>query len=284
MSNNTPETMPVLKGASTSQFCVPQPEHSTAAKFYRPTIITAACLIAALLTALSTLFLTSGANAQDISIGLGEGTGVTERSLQIIALITILSIAPSILIMVTSFTRIVIVLSLLRTAIGIAQSPPNTVIVSLAMFLTAFIMAPVFERAYNEGVKPLIEEQIELNEAFEKASIPFHEFMRQHVREKDLALFQDLSGKPKPNTPEEISLAILIPSFMISELRRAFEIGFLIFVPFVVIDMVIASVLMSMGMMMLPPVMISLPFKLIFFVLVDGWYMVAGSLVKSFGT
>ena len=221
--------------------------------------------------------------AQDISIGLGEGTGVTERALQIIALVTILSIAPSILIMVTSFTRIVIVLSLLRTAIGIQQSPPNTVIISLAMFLTAFIMAPVFEKAYEDAIKPLIAEEIKLDEAFTKASLPFHIFMRQHVREKDLTLFQDLSGKTRPETPEDISLQVLIPAFMISELRRAFEIGFLIFVPFVVIDMVIASVLMSMGMMMLPPVMISLPFKLIFFVLVDGWHMVAGSLVKSFG-
>lgn len=221
--------------------------------------------------------------AQDVSITLGEGAGVTERALQIIALITILSIAPSILIMVTSFTRIVIVLSLLRTAIGLQQSPPNNVVISLALFLTAFIMAPVLEKAYNDGVAPLIAEEIELTEAFSRASAPFHAFMREHVREKDLALFQDLSGKEKPNTPEEISLAVLTPAFMISELRRAFEIGFLIFIPFVVIDMVVASVLMSMGMMMLPPVMISLPFKLIFFVLVDGWHMVAGSLVKSFG-
>ena len=223
------------------------------------------------------------AAAQDISIDLGEGGSLTARTLQIIALITILSIAPSILIMVTSFTRIVVVLSLLRTAIGVAQSPPNTVIISLALFLTAFVMAPVFEKAYNEGVAPLIAEEIELNEAWGRAVSPFHIFMREHVREKDLGLFMDLSGKPKPETPEEISLSILIPAFMISELRRAFEIGFLIFVPFVVIDMVVASVLMSMGMMMLPPVMISLPFKLIFFVLVDGWHMIAGSLVKSYG-
>lgn len=236
--------------------------------------------LAALL--LSTMLLTPAA-AQDLSITLGEGTGVTERALQIIALLTILSVAPSILIMVTSFTRIVVVLSLLRTAIGVAQSPPNTVIISLALFLTAFVMAPVIEKSYTEGVAPLIAEEIELNEAWGRSVTPFHAFMRQHVREKDLALFMDLSGKPRPETPEEISLPILIPAFIISELRRAFEIGFLIFVPFVVIDMVVASVLMSMGMMMLPPVMISLPFKLIFFVLVDGWHMVAGSLVKSFG-
>jgi flagellar biosynthetic protein FliP len=242
-----------------------------------------AMLVAAIAAVILSCALLKPAAAQDISIALGEGTGVTERALQIIALITILSVAPSILIMVTSFTRIVVVLSLLRTAIGIAQSPPNTVIISLALFLTAFVMAPVFEKAYNDGVAPLIAEEIELDEAWGRAVSPFHIFMREHVREKDLGLFMDLSGKPKPETPEEISLSILIPAFMISELRRAFEIGFLIFVPFVVIDMVVASVLMSMGMMMLPPVMISLPFKLIFFVLVDGWHMIAGSLVKSFG-
>lgn len=246
------------------------------------TWISCASLLVTFAGLLITLFAPT-ALAQDISIDLGEGTGITERALQIIALITILSIAPSILIMMTSFTRVVIVLSLLRTAIGVQQSPPNTVIISLALFLTAFIMAPVFEKAYTDAIKPLIEEEIELNEAFPKATAPFHEFMRQHVREKDLTLFQDLSGKTRPETPEDLSLQVLIPAFMISELRRAFEIGFLIFVPFVVIDMVIASVLMSMGMMMLPPVMISLPFKLIFFVLVDGWHMVAGSLIKSFG-
>jgi flagellar biosynthetic protein FliP len=247
-----------------------------------PTWVSCASLVITFAGLLITLFAPT-ALAQDISIDLGEGTGITERALQIIALITILSIAPSILIMMTSFTRVVIVLSLLRTAIGVQQSPPNTVIISLALFLTAFIMAPVFEKAYTDAIKPLIEEEIELGEAFPKATAPFHEFMRQHVREKDLTLFQDLSGKARPETPEDLSLQVLIPAFMISELRRAFEIGFLIFVPFVVIDMVIASVLMSMGMMMLPPVMISLPFKLIFFVLVDGWHMVAGSLIKSFG-
>ncbi len=246
------------------------------------TWVSCASLVITFTGLLITLFAPT-ALAQDISIDLGEGTGITERALQIIALITILSIAPSILIMMTSFTRVVIVLSLLRTAIGVQQSPPNTVIISLALFLTAFIMAPVFEKAYTDAIKPLIDEEIELNEAFPKATAPFHEFMRQHVREKDLTLFQDLSGKARPETPEDLSLQVLIPAFMISELRRAFEIGFLIFVPFVVIDMVIASVLMSMGMMMLPPVMISLPFKLIFFVLVDGWHMVAGSLIKSFG-
>lgn len=223
------------------------------------------------------------AYAQSISIGLGEGSGVTERALQVIALITILSLAPSILVMVTSFTRIVVVLSLLRTAIGAQTSPPNTVVISLALFLTAFVMGPVFEKAYDAGIKPLINDEIELNQAFEKAAKPFQGFMLQHVREKDLGLFVDLAGEDKPASPEGVSLRALVPAFMISELRRAFEIGFLLFVPFIVIDMVVASVLMSMGMMMLPPIIISLPFKLVFFVLVDGWHLVAGSLVQSYG-
>ncbi len=221
--------------------------------------------------------------AQGVTIGFGEGAGVTERAIQLIAVVTILSLAPSILIMVTSFTRIVVVLSLLRTAIGVQQSPPNTVVISLALFLTAFVMTPIFEKAYEVGVKPLIEEQIEINQAFERASKPFHSFMLSQVREKDLGLFIKLSGEEQPEKPEDVSLRVLVPAFMISELRRAFEIGFLLFVPFIVIDMVVASVLMSMGMMMLPPVIISLPFKIIFFVLVDGWHMVAGSLVQSYG-
>jgi flagellar biosynthetic protein FliP len=223
--------------------------------------------------------------AQNVTIGFGEGgdTGVTERAVQMVALITVLSLAPSILIMVTSFTRIVVVLSLLRTAIGVQASPPNAVMVSLALFLTAFVMAPVFQAAYDAGVKPLVEEKIELPQAFELASKPFQTFMLAHVREKDLGLFMDMSGEARPATPEDVSMRVLVPAFMISELKRAFEIGFLLFVPFIVIDMVVASVLMSMGMMMLPPVVISLPFKLIFFVLVDGWALVAGSLVQSYG-
>lgn len=223
------------------------------------------------------------ASAQDISINFGEGTGLTERAVQLIALITVLSLAPSILVMVTSFTRIVVVLSLLRSAIGLQTAPPNTVMISLALFLTAFIMAPVFQAAYDDGVTPLVDGTIEIDQAFERSSRPFHEFMRKHVREKDVALFVELSGDAAPETPEDLSLRILVPAFMISELRRAFEIGFLLYLPFLIIDLVIASVLMSMGMMMLPPIVISLPFKLIFFVLVDGWNLVAGSLVRSFG-
>jgi flagellar biosynthetic protein FliP len=224
------------------------------------------------------------ASAEDININIGETTGLSQRIIQIVAMITVLSLAPGILIMVTSFTRIVVVLSLLRTAIGMQQSPPNVVIISLALFLTGFIMAPVFQSAYSTAVKPLMDEKIEVAEAFEKGAKPFHEFMLEHVRDKDLQLFIDLSGEKIPEKPADTSLRILVPAFMISELKRAFEIGFLLFVPFVVIDMIVASVLMSMGMMMLPPVMISLPFKLIFFVLVDGWHLVAGSLVKSYGS
>lgn len=224
------------------------------------------------------------ARAQDITIDLGEGGSLTDRTVQLIAMVTVLSLAPSILVMVTSFTRIVVVLSLLRTAIGLQTAPPNSVMISFALFLTAFIMAPTFEQAYDEAVVPLTSNEIELPEAIERGVVPFHEFMRQHVREKDLRLFVEMSQEPLPDTPEDISLRILIPAFMISELRRAFEIGFLLYLPFLVIDLVIASILMAMGMMMLPPVIISLPFKLIFFVLVDGWGLVAGSLIQSFGT
>jgi flagellar biosynthetic protein FliP len=226
----------------------------------------------------------SGALAQDISISFGAGTGLTERVVQIVALMTVLSLAPAILVMVTSFTRIVVVLSLLRTAIGLQTAPPNAVVVSLALFLTAFVMGPAFQTAYQQGVQPLVAGQIQPQEAFERGSVPFRGFMLKNVREKDLALFMDLAKEEHPASPDVVSLRILVPAFMISELRRAFEIGFLLFVPFLVIDLVIASVLMSMGMMMLPPVIVSLPFKLIFFVLVDGWSLVAGSLVQSFGS
>ena len=226
------------------------------------------------------------AAAQSVSIDLGDDAGggsSTGRILQIIALLTVLSLAPGILIMVTSFTRMVVVLSLLRAALGGQQTPPNMVLVSLALFLTAFVMAPTFQQAYQDGVAPLMAEQINEQEAFSRTTAPFRLFMLSQVREKDLGLFMDMADAEPAASPEETSLQILIPAFMISELRRAFEIGFLLFVPFLIIDMVVASVLMSMGMMMLPPVMIALPFKLVFFVLVDGWYLVAGSLVRSFG-
>ena len=222
--------------------------------------------------------------AQDVSIDFGDDATLTERALQLIALMTILGLAPSILVMVTSFTRIVVVLSLLRTAIGLQTAPPNSVVVSLALFLTAFVMAPTLQQAYDQGIAPLIAGEIEITEAFDAASGPLHTFMRANARGKDIQLFVDLAGTEPPENFEDLPLQVIVPAFMISELRRAFEIGFLLFIPFVVIDMVVASVLMSMGMMMLPPIVISLPFKLIFFVLVDGWNLVAGSLVRSFIT
>ncbi len=221
--------------------------------------------------------------AQDIGITFGQGQGLTERALQLVALVTVLSLAPSILVMVTSFTRIVVVLSLLRTALGTGTSPPNAVISGLALFLTAFIMTPTFEQSYRQGVQPLLAGQIREAEAFERATGPFKDFMLKHVRAKDLELFLDLSKQPRPQTAQQTPLQVLIPAFMISELRRAFEIGFLLFIPFLIIDLVVSSILISMGMMMVPPVTVSLPFKLIFFVLVDGWSLVVGSLVQSYG-
>lgn len=228
------------------------------------------------------LYWATPAIAQTVNIDIGEGGSVTGRLVQLIALITVLSLAPSMLVMVTSFTRLVIVFSLLRTAMGTQQTPPNMVLISLSLFLTFFIMQPALEKSYNDGIAPLIAEQITEAEAFEKATAPMHAFMLRHVRPQDLELFMDIGQIQAVEDQANVPLRALIPAFMISELKRAFEIGFLLFMPFLIIDMVVASVLMSMGMMMLPPVMISLPFKLIFFVLVDGWYLVVGSLVKSF--
>ena len=231
------------------------------------------------------LWASDAALAQSLNLDFGDGGGEsTARIIQIIALVTVLSLAPSILIMMTSFIRFMVVFSFLRSALGTQQTPPNQVLMSLALFLTLFVMMPTFQQAYDEGILPLIEEEIDEFEAFDRSLKPFHNFMMQHVREQDLNLFAELSGLPEDQIrAENMPLRILIPSFMISELRRAFEIGFLIFVPFLIIDMVVASVLMAMGMMMLPPIIIALPFKIIFFVLVDGWFLVVGSLVRSFG-
>lgn len=224
------------------------------------------------------------AQAQSVSIDLGQdGDGtVAGRVIQMVVLLTVLSLAPSILIMMTCFTRIIVVLSFLRTAIGIQQTPPNTVMLSLALFLTFFIMAPTLQSAYDNAFVPLMNEDIDEVQAFERGVEPFKAFMLKHTREKDLNLFMQLSETPVPAQAMDTPLQVVIPSFMISELRRAFEIGFMLFLPFLIIDLVTASILMSMGMMMLPPVTISLPFKIIFFVLVDGWYLIAGSLIQSF--
>ena len=185
--------------------------------------------------------------------------------------------------MTTSFIRIVIVLSFLRTAMGAQQTPPNQVLMALALFLTFFIMSPTFEAAWDQGIRPYVDGEIEEKEAFDRSLKPLQIFMQKYVREQDLKLFMDIAKVPPITSAEEIPIKVLIPAFIISELRRAFEIGFLVFIPFLVIDMVVASVLMAMGMMMLPPIIIALPFKIVFFVLVDGWFMIVGSLVKSFG-
>jgi flagellar biosynthetic protein FliP len=231
-----------------------------------------------------TLIGAAGAEAQSVTFDTGSDGELTERVLQMIALLTILSLAPSIVIMTTSFVRIVVVLSLLRTALGLQQSPPNAVLISLAIFLSAFIMAPVFTESYEQGIEPLLNGEIEMTEAFDLSTAPVKTFMLSQTREDDLELFIGMSQGPVPESPEATSFWIVAPSFMISELRRAFEIGFLLFIPFLIIDLVVASILMSMGMMMLPPIVISLPFKLIFFVLVDGWRLIIGSLVQSFNT
>lgn len=226
----------------------------------------------------------SAAWAQSLTLDIGQGGGAAERALQIVALLTLIATAPAALVMVTSFTRIVVVLSLLRSALGTPTSPPNAVLLGLALFLTAFIMMPTIREVQRVAIDPLLERQIEPQEAFRRGLVPLREFMLRHTREKDLTLFIDLSGAPQPESPAAIEMTTLIPAFMISELRRAFEIGFLLFLPFLVIDLVVASILTSVGMMMVPPAVVALPFKLIFFVLVDGWALLAGSLVKSYAS
>ncbi len=229
---------------------------------------------------------TSFAEALTLDIGSDSTSKLSgsfsSRIIQMIGLVTVLSIAPAILMMVTSFTRIVIVFSILRNAIGLQQSPPSMVLASLSLFLTFFIMAPTFEKAYNNGLQPLLNQQISEEVAWEYLQKPFHQFMIAHTRDKELALFTQMANITDKDL-SSIPMHVLIPAFMISEIKRAFEIGFLIFLPFIIIDLLVSSVLMAMGMMMLPPVMMSLPFKLIFFVLIDGWYLLCGSLVKSYG-
>jgi flagellar biosynthetic protein FliP len=203
-------------------------------------------------------------------------------ALKIVILMTVLSLAPAILMLLTSFTRIVIVLGFLRQAIGANQAPANQILVGLAVFLTMVVMAPTFTRINTDAVQPLLNEQIGQREAFEKAQVPLKEFMLRQVREKDIALFLDLTQTPVPGSPEELPMLVVVPAFVIGELKTAFQMGFVLFMPFLIIDMVVASVLMSMGMMMLPPVLISLPFKILLFVLVDGWFLVVKSLVQAF--
>lgn len=252
--------------------------------------------------------------AQSVNFDFGAGPTTSSKLIQLVLLITVISLAPSILIMVTSFTRIVVVLSFVRQAMGLQSTPPSVILTSLALFLTLFIMQPTFDKAWESGIRPLMDNQLDEETGFIRAIEPFRDFMFKHARQKDIDLFVEMGkaadakdaagkttlpplsvttppGKATANAPaksdvtaqEDVPLRALIPAFMISELRRAFEIGFLVFLPFLIIDMVVASILMSMGMMMLPPSIISLPFKIIFFVLVDGWYLIAGSLVQSYG-
>ncbi|MCM3160514.1 MULTISPECIES: flagellar type III secretion system pore protein FliP [Bacillaceae] len=203
-------------------------------------------------------------------------------SVKLLLLLTVLSIAPSILILMTCFTRIIIVLSFVRTSLATQSMPPNQILIGIALFLTFFIMAPTFSQVNEQALTPLFNEEITLEEAYDRAAIPFKEFMSKHTRQKDLALFLNYAGIEQPESVEDIPLTALVPAFAISEIKTAFQIGFMIFIPFLVIDMVVASILMSMGMMMLPPVMISLPFKILLFVLVDGWYLIIKSLLQSF--
>ena len=222
--------------------------------------------------------------AQSVSIDLGSAgePGATGRLVQITALVTALSLAPSLLVMVTAFTRIIIVLSLLRSALSTQGTPPNIVLIGLALFLTFFVMQPVLQASWSGGLLPMSEGHIDSLEGLKLAAEPFRHFMVDNLRESDLKLFLDLGNLSTPLAPDQTPWRALIPAFIIGELRRAFEIGFLLFLPFLIIDMVIASVLMSLGMMMLPPNVVSLPFKLIFFVLIDGWRLLAGSLVQGF--
>lgn len=255
----------------------------------RAILVTAGLALAAGLTASAALAQgaapggVTGVPSLDALLPPGNGAA-SGRIIQLVALLTVLSLAPGLLVMVTSFTRFAVAFSFLRSGLGLQSTPANLFLVSLALFMTFYVMAPTFDRAWNEGVKPLQENRISEEEAFGKIVDPFREFMTQHVRPKDLQTFTDLASRtfPKAEAGEKIDLRILIPAFMISELRRGFEIGFLIVLPFLVIDIIVSTIVMSMGMMMLPPTVISLPFKVLFFILIDGWNLLVSGLVRSF--
>ena len=238
-----------------------------------------------LVAALLLVLMSASVSAQTVDLGSlipGGNASATGRIIQLVAILTILSVAPGLLIMVTSFTRFVVALSFLRSGLGLQSSPPNLVMISLSLFMTFYVMAPTFDRAWQNGLKPMMDNSITEQEAYGKITEPFRQFMLAQVRDKDLNLFEDLSkGSFQINDKATIDLRLLIPAFMISELRRGFEIGFLVVLPFLVIDMIVATLTMSMGMMMLPPSVISLPIKILFFVLIDGWNLLIGSLVRS---
>jgi flagellar biosynthetic protein FliP len=238
--------------------------------------------------ALAFVLLVAGATAawsQQLDLGaIGQADGATVgRIIQMFGLLTVLSVAPGLLIMVTSFTRFVIAFSILRAGIGLQTTPANLIIISLSLFMTFYVMAPTFDQAWNSGVRPLMDNQISESEAFERISDPFRTFMVRNVRDQDFDLFADLARERGDTVEREtVDLRVLVPAFMISEIRRGFEIGFLIVLPFLVIDLIVATITMAMGMMMLPPTVVSLPFKILFFVLIDGWNLLVGSLVRSF--
>ncbi|MFG1222721.1 flagellar type III secretion system pore protein FliP [Xanthobacter wiegelii] len=253
-------------------------------------------LVAALLLSAAPALAQGAAQMPSLEQLLPEGGGSTAgRLIQMVALLTVLSVAPGLLIMVTSFTRFVIAFSFLRSGLGLPSTPANLVLVSLSLFMTFYVMGPTFDRAWQDGVKPLTENRISEEEALQRIADPFRDFMLTHVRGKDLKLFADIASRDKPaeeaTSPapaqekageEKVPLRVLIPAFMISELRRGFEIGFLIVLPFLIIDMIVATLVMSMGMMMMPPAVISLPFKILFFILIDGWNLLVGGLIRSF--
>lgn len=217
-----------------------------------------------------------------INIFSSSDPSAISTSVRLILLLTVLSLAPGILILMTCFTRVIVILSFVRTSLATQQMPPNQVLIGLALFMTFFIMAPTFQQIYDDALDPLFQEEITLDEAYENASRPIKEFMASHTRQKDLALFLNYTDAERPETVQDIPLTALVPAFAISELKTAFQIGFMIFIPFLIIDMAVASILMSMGMMMLPPVMISLPFKILLFVLVDGWYLITHSILQGY--
>jgi len=250
----------------------------------RPILIIAFLFIACVVAGASVGYAQDLPMIPSITLGMKEAERPQQVSvvLQILFLMTVLSLAPAIVVMMTSFTRLVVVFSLIRHALGTQQMPPNQVLIGLALLLTFFLMAPVYSRVHKEAIQPFMAEEISQGEAIKKALGPVREFMFKQTRKKDLALFLNISKTEKPKSMEDVPTIVLIPSFVISELKTAFQIGFLIYIPFLVIDMVVASVLLSMGMMMLPPFMVSLPFKLMLFVLVDGWHLLVGSMIKSF--
>lgn len=235
-----------------------------------------------LLAFISFTFAEQSAPMIDLSISAITEPAQFVKTINIAIILTLLVLAPTLLLMVTSFTRFIIVFSLLRQAMGLQQNPPNQIIISLALILTVFIMEPYAKKSWETAINPYMQEQIAYEEALEKGVQPFKEFMIKNTREDDLALFYRIKKEPNPKNIDDVSLTLLMPAFIVSELRTAFEIGFLIFLPFLVIDIIVASILMSLGMMMLPPVMISLPIKIIFFITIDGWQLIIGNLAQSF--